>query len=127
MFGNLFVELHTNSAGMRLRGVGVHGGGAAGVLRGAGGGGAPAVEQALQHLHPLLRAGRRRHGLRPRRRRRHGPPLRLLRAPPLPPLLAVAATARHAAAEPGIRQETLDSGARRRRRPEKAWVMIKFG
>ena len=70
---------------MRVHGVGDDGGGAAGVLRGAAGRGGPAVEQALQHLHPLLRAGRRGDGLQPAGRRGDGRPLRLLRAGPLPP------------------------------------------
>ncbi|XP_062223922.1 uncharacterized protein LOC133922561 isoform X1 [Phragmites australis] len=73
--------------GVRVHGVCDHGGGAAGVRGGADRRGGPAVEQALQHLHQLLRAGRRRHALQPARRRRHGRPLRLLGPRPLPPPL----------------------------------------
>jgi hypothetical protein len=79
--------LLATSAGMRVHGVRDDGGGAAGVLRGAARRRRPAVEQALQHLHPLLRAGGRRHGLQPAGRRRHGRPLRVLGSGPLPPPL----------------------------------------
>jgi hypothetical protein len=72
-------------AGVRVHGVRDDGGGAAGVLRGAHRRGGPAVEQALQHLHPLLRAGRRGDGLQHARRRGYGHPRGLLRARTLPP------------------------------------------
>ncbi|KAG2656408.1 hypothetical protein PVAP13_1KG079454 [Panicum virgatum] len=78
------VRLFPPRQGMRVHGVRDDDGGAAGVLRGARRRGRPAVEQALQHLHPLLRAGRRGDGLQHARRGGHGRPRGLLRAPTLP-------------------------------------------
>jgi hypothetical protein len=72
-------------AGVRVHGVRDDGGGAAGVHGSDERRGGAAVEQALQHLHALLPAGRRRHALQRARRRRNGRPLRLVRTRALPP------------------------------------------
>jgi hypothetical protein len=90
------------AAGVRVRDVRDDGGGGAGVRGGAGRRARAAVDQALQHLHPLLRAGRRQPRARDAGRRRHRRPLRRLRAQRLPPLLLL--VARLAAAAGDLRR-----------------------
>jgi hypothetical protein len=78
-------------AGVRVHDFRDDGGCGAGVHDRAGGRARGAVDQALQLLHPLLRADRRQPRARDARRRRHRRRIRGLRAQRLPPLPLVAA------------------------------------
>ena len=85
------------AAGVRVHDVRDDGGSGAGVRDRAGRRARAAVDQALQHLHPLLRADRRQSRARDAGRRGNRRPLRRLRAQRLPPLLAAAGDLRRRA------------------------------
>jgi hypothetical protein len=87
--GLLYTQVNSVAAGVRVHDVRDDGGGGAGVRGRAGRRARGAVDQALQHLHALLRAGRRQPRARDAGRRRHRRPLGRLRAQRLPPLLVV--------------------------------------
>jgi hypothetical protein len=87
--GVLYTQVNSVAAGVRVHDVRDDGGGGAGVRGRAGRRARAAVDQALQHLHALLRAGRRQPRARDAGRRRHRRPLGRLRAQRLPPLRVV--------------------------------------